>query len=142
MFGWILIIAAIAVIAFFLLKGKASSGPVGKGAKSAAKKAVKQPNNPYAGSEFIADAYACDAAKAIDRKRFLADEVPKVPLGNCCDPALCRCKYRAIKDRRIGDDRRHIVGALSNEMPIGDERSNRRAGRDRRKEDISFDYDR
>jgi hypothetical protein len=62
MFGWILIIAAmIVVVAFFLMKGKSASA--GKGRNLSAKKAMKQSLNRYAGTEFIADAYGCDAVR-------------------------------------------------------------------------------
>jgi|GEM_PF-2348219 len=142
MFGWFLIIVAVAAVAFFLLRGRSGSSTAAKKrTKLAAKKAGKKRPKLYASRQFIADAHACDEAKALSGKSFLVDEGPTLPLANCCDPVLCRCKYRDVEDRRGLDERRLIVGALSTEMPIGDERSNRRIGCDRRKDDISFDYD-
>jgi hypothetical protein len=131
MFGWLLLVMAIVAIAFFLMRGR-----------SRAAAQAKQNIKPFAAKRFVADTHTCDAAKVFNGKRFLASEAPKLPLAECSDPALCRCKYRDISDRRDNDERRSIVGALSREMPIGDDRTNRRAGRERRKEDISFDYDR
>ena len=130
MFGWVLLIIVIAVVAFFLTRTK----------KTAATNAnpVKQ-KAPYAGLSFVADPNGCNASKRMSEKRFLLNDAPNIPLSTCSDPDLCRCKYRDVSDRRDGDDRRNILGALSVELPIGDDRDNRRSGRDRRKDDISFD---
>lgn len=133
MFGWILVIAGIAVAGFFLTRVRASPGS-GKSEQAEAK-------SKHAGLEFVPDKHCCDAATAMGSRRFLISEAPKVPLATCSDPGLCRCKYRNVDDRRAGDDRRSVVGALSRDMPIGDERTNKRAGRERRKESISYDYD-
>jgi hypothetical protein len=133
MFGWILVIAGIAVAAFFLTRARANP--------ASGKKKSARPKGQYAGLEFIPDKPCCDAATTMGSRRFLISEAPKVPLATCSDPALCRCKYRNVDDRRAGDERRSVVGALSKGMPIGDERTNNRAGRDRRKESISYDYD-
>jgi len=134
MLDWILIIATIGSVVFFLvLRLRHSSLRFGKKPITTAKK-------KYAGLAFVADSHCCDAATAHHERRFLTSEAPKIPLAQCSDPALCHCKYRNIDDRRISDDRRDIVGVLSKEMPVGDKRSNRRAGRDRRKKATSFDY--
>jgi len=131
-FGWILIALVVGLIAFCLVRAQ-------KGKKAGT--AESAPKSRYAGLVFEAEEHCCAAAAKMDRRRFLIAEAPKVPLATCSDPALCHCKYRSVDDRRDGDDRREVVGALSREMPIGDERSNRRAGKERRKETISYDYD-
>jgi len=127
--GWLLLVLIIGAAVFLVVKSrsKASDAP---GQKSHGK---------WEGMAFQADAHCCNAAEGLNGKRFLIAEAPKVPLADCSDPALCKCKLRPIKDRRSGDDRRELVGALSREMPIGDERANKRSGRERRKEEISYD---
>jgi len=42
----------------------------------------------------------CRSAAAIDGKRFLANNAPKLPLANCTSPGLCECEYRVLHDRR------------------------------------------
>ena len=124
MFGWILVIFGIAAAAFFLTRARSK-------AASKTKNQTKS-KSTHAGLEFMPDKHCCDAAINMGGRRFLISEAPKVPLANCGDPGLCRCQYRNVDDRRVGDDRRSIVGALSTGMPIGDERSNNREGRERR----------
>ncbi len=131
---WVLALV-LCVAAFFVWKAKS--------AQSAKGKKVKKPaTNPFASNEFLAGKHCCAAASPLNGRRFLIAESPKLPLENCSDPELCECHFKAVDDRRSSDDRRSVVGALSTEMPIGDERTNRRTGRDRRKEEVSFDYDR
>jgi len=126
--GWLLLLIIVGAAVFLVMKarGKASSEPA-------------KPRGKWEGLAFEPDPHCCNAATKMKGRRFLIAEAPKVPLADCPDPALCKCKLRPVKDRRSGDDRRELVGALSTEMPIGDERSNRRTGKDRRKETISYD---
>lgn len=48
---------------------------------------------------------ACEAAKAIEDKRFLSSAAPHIPLPEC-DVADCNCRFIHHKDRRAGIDRR------------------------------------
>ena len=45
-------------------------------------------------------ATCCRSAAALDGKRFLATNAPKLPLANCSSPGLCQCEYRTLHDRR------------------------------------------
>ena len=54
--------------------------------------------------KFPAD--ACDAAKAMEGKRFLSSAAPRIPLPEC-DSLECKCRFVHHKDRRAGDDRRN-----------------------------------
>ena len=133
MLDWLLILTTIGIVVFFAtLRLRHSSARFGK-------KPIAAATKKYTGLAFVADPHCCDAANAHNERRFLTSEAPKIPLAECSDPTLCECKYRNIDDRRTRDDRRDIVGVLSKDMPVGDQRSNRRAGRDRRRDDISFD---
>ncbi len=42
----------------------------------------------------------CRSATALDGKRFLSNNAPKLPLENCGSPGLCQCEYRTLNDRR------------------------------------------
>ena len=48
---------------------------------------------------------ACDAAKAMESKRFLSSAAPRIPLPEC-DVLECKCRFVHHKDRREGEDRR------------------------------------
>ncbi|MDG2156092.1 MAG: hypothetical protein P8M26_09125 [Gammaproteobacteria bacterium] len=133
MLDWVLILTTIGIIAFFLLLR------LRRPSAHLRNKPIATEKKKYSGLAFVAEAHCCDAANTHNERRFLTSEAPNIPLAECSDPALCHCKYRNIDDRRIRHDRRHIVGALSKDMPVGDQRSNRRIGSDRRKDNISFD---
>ena len=49
---------------------------------------------------------ACDAAKALQGKRFLSNAAPRIPLEDC-DAGKCDCRFVHHKDRRSGEDRRY-----------------------------------
>ena len=76
---------------------------------------------------------ACEAAKALEDKRFLSGVAPRIPLPEC-DVLECRCRFIHHDDRRRGADRR---GAQS-QSRIGDtgrhEKERRHRG-DRRDDD-------
>jgi len=48
---------------------------------------------------------ACDAAKAMTGRRFLASAAPRLPLPEC-DSLECRCGFAHHSDRRSGKERR------------------------------------
>lgn len=52
---------------------------------------------------------ACEAAKAMEGKRFLSSAAPRVPLPDC-DVLQCKCRFIHHKDRRDGDERRNSNG--------------------------------
>jgi len=45
-------------------------------------------------------ATCCRAVAALDGKRFLSTNAPRLPLANCSSPGLCQCEYRTLTDRR------------------------------------------
>lgn len=49
---------------------------------------------------------ACDAAKAMTGRRFLASAAPRLPLPDC-DALECRCGFAHHSDRRSGTERRN-----------------------------------
>lgn len=86
----------------------------------------------YAGAEIVPHKDACcGAVQSIAGKRFLATEVPLVPLQNCDQPR-CACKYRRYTDRRT-NIRRAVdlgVGIAGHGMQrVGDRRRSSVPGR-------------
>lgn len=67
--------------------------------------ANRRPASLYRGVQIIAcDEGSCRAAGVLAGQRFLADEIPKLPLDQC-DATNCQCTYKLFDDRRTGDRR-------------------------------------
>lgn len=67
--------------------------------------------HPFAGAEIVVQrGSCCEAARAIAGKRFLAKEIPLVPLRDC-DTQQCTCSYRRFHDRRTNVRRSADLGA-------------------------------
>ena len=80
------------------------------------------------------EAIACEAAKAMSGRRFLASAAPRLPLPEC-DVLECRCRFTHHKDRRSGKDRRSPFGAGSFGGGTGAHEKERRENVGRREED-------
>jgi len=76
---------------------------------------------------------ACDAARALDGRRFLSSAAPKLPLAEC-DVLECRCRFVHHKDRRAGKDRRSPFGPSGLGAATGEFEVEQRKARDRRAE--------
>jgi hypothetical protein len=87
----------------------------------------------------------CQAAKDLEAKRFLLDELPSLPLEACDRLADCQCSFTQHSDRRNTDERRGERKAFAKSAADGDADTNRRSGLDRRSElneelqDIEFE---
>ena len=73
--------------------------------------------------------YACEAARGLMGRRFLAAEAPRIPLPQCTAPEACTCTYRHYNDRRGPPRRKEDVSGLRRRDPGG---SDRRVGQCRR----------
>ena len=83
------------------------------------------------------EANACDAAKAMTGRRFLASAAPRLPLPDC-DSLECRCRFAHHDDRRTGHDRRSPFGARGYAPDgTGSFQRDRRDGAGRRESDLS-----
>ena len=74
---------------------------------------------------------ACDAAKAMTGRRFLATAAPKLPLPDC-DVLECSCRFVHHKDRRTGKDRRSPFSPAGFGGGTGSFKRDQREGEDRR----------
>ena len=88
----------------------------------------------YRGVQVIADAErCCAAAQTIEGNRYLAHQVPKLPLENC-DSADCRCTFELYDDRRTDLRRTSDIGFdMASEFRSGENRRTEHV--DRRKSD-------
>ena len=75
---------------------------------------------------------ACDAAKAMTGRRFLASEAPELPLKKC-DFDDCRCKFSHYQDRRSTADRRTPFAHQGKTETTGTFEREKRKKTDRRK---------
>jgi hypothetical protein len=87
----------------------------------------------------------CQAAKDLEAKRFLLDELPSLPLEACDRLADCQFSFTQHSDRRNNDERRGQRKAFAKSGADGDAGTNRRSGLDRRSglseelQDIEFE---
>ncbi len=74
---------------------------------------------------------ACDAAKAMTGRRFLASAAPRLPLPDC-DALECRCGFAHHSDRRSGTDRRNPYTSIHYGGGTAKVKAERRSRKDRR----------
>jgi hypothetical protein len=107
--------------------------------KEAARPERPRPTGADASSRFHAvsiryAADACNAAIAMEGRRFLSSAAPKLPLPDC-DAAECKCRFRHHDDRRGGKDRRHTWTQGMGGSATGPYLKEQRTGKDRRQND-------
>lgn len=61
--------------------------------------------NPYHAVSIDTGTRCCEAARDLERQRFLSTEAPMLPLAGCTQSS-CHCRYAHHNDRRITRDRR------------------------------------
>jgi hypothetical protein len=83
---------------------------------------------------------ACDAAKEMAGRRFLATAAPQLPLPQC-DAATCDCRFTHHKDRRAGQDRRSPFAAGTASGATGRHEQERRQGSGRRSNDDTDSFE-
>ena len=81
-------------------------------------------------------ANACNAAKAMAGRRFLASAAPRIPLPDC-DALECNCQFVHHDDRRSGKDRRSPFAPAARMGGLGGQEQ--RAGKDRRRASANDD---
>jgi hypothetical protein len=140
-----LLLAVIAMSALFMIMRSKARKPTtaesranGKSrAVARSKTAAVAPRHPYRATSIEFDDAACDAVKALGRKRFLDRErdVPRLPLKDCSN-SQCTCKYAHHDDRRdSSEDRRHPSALKSELYERGSDPNRREKKRGRRKSD-------
>ena len=125
-------IAVLLLIAILVLFRRQST-------KQAARPERPRPSASETSSKFHAvsiryAAGACNAAIAMEGRRFLSSAAPKLPLPEC-DAAECKCRFRHHDDRRSGKDRRNTWTQGMGGGATGPYLKEQRTGKDRRRSD-------
>ena len=102
--------------------------------QASAEPAADTGNTAYHAVSIKFDANACEAAKAMSGRRFLATAAPRLPLPEC-NVLECRCRFAHHKDRRSGKDRRSPFAAAGFGGGTGSYEKERREATGRRRED-------
>lgn len=121
------LVAAIAWLVIYIRRGNEEIRAVG----SPSSKRVDETSKYHAVSLRYSSS-ACDAAKAMTGRRFLAGAAPRLPLPDC-DALECRCGFAHHSDRRSGDDRRSPFTPTIYAGGTGTLNVERRERRDRRR---------
>jgi hypothetical protein len=95
-----IIVVIVMVVLYVFLKRKSK--------KSNVRSVERQQEDSWLNTEFHAvslksSAYACEAAKGMQDKRFLSNAAPHLPLPEC-DALECKCKFLHHIDRRTGGE--------------------------------------
>lgn len=121
-----------------LLRGKPSPSTMRTASKSGARILAKKRGEsgpavalPFRAAEIVCGRTACESARSLSGVRFLAGEVPRLPLQDCTSPN-CRCTYSRHDDRRnLSEERRaqfSMKTKLYSDIP-GNEERRRKYGR-------------
>jgi len=51
----------------------------------------------------------CEAVGALEGKRILASQAPKLPMPDCTMPDRCRCRFQKYSDRREDEQGRRFL---------------------------------
>ena len=97
------VIALVAAAGFWRWKRRAAIQPTVARTTRLAKR--------FSAVEIQPRSVACEAARAIDGQRFLANDAPALPLAGCT-AARCGCRFVKLSDRR-SDNRRSGHEGLS-----------------------------
>lgn len=86
---------------------------------------------PYRSAEIVCDRSACENARSLSGIRFLAPDVPRLPLESCTS-SNCLCTYNRHNDRRDPSDERRAQVSMKTRnyaTSIGNEERRRKYGR-------------
>ena len=125
----LLILAALLLLVWLLLRRRSAVSQ-----QEAAASSPSQPQNTvYHAVSIKFDEKACNAARELFGRRFLASAAPRLPLADC-DAAECHCRFAHHSDRRTGKDRRSPFAAAGFGGGTGSFQQERRDRNDRRQD--------
>jgi hypothetical protein len=110
---------------------KATRSLFGTAPESALKARAAAPAKPIMSYHAVTIAVgprSCEGAKALQEKRFLSREAPKLPLANC-DRLNCECVYTHHADRRRGPRRAREMGVALDAYEGDEKRNSPKRGR-------------
>lgn len=118
------------LVAIWWLVRKRREGSPQKGSSTELRQ--KTANTQFHAVSIKYEGRACEAAKNMSGRRFLATAAPKLPLPEC-DVLDCSCRFAHYDDRRSHKDRRSPFGPGGVAGGTGSFSSEQRAGSDRRR---------
>jgi hypothetical protein len=130
-------IAIAALIALFIFVRKRAAADAARSVRPVA--SVSDTGTKFHAVSIRYGSGACEAARAMEGRRFLSGAAPTLPLPEC-DAAECRCRFKHHEDRRSGRERRNVWGQGLGGGTTGQYPKEQRKGRDRRREDSPDDY--
>jgi hypothetical protein len=89
--------------------------------KRTANAVLPQSARPFQAISIFRGVRACALANQMSEQRFLAKDVPSLPLPGCMMPESCECVYLKHRDRR-GPQRRTMDFSASQRVYTGKER--------------------
>jgi hypothetical protein len=110
------------------------SGVKSKHKQHAAPSPIKKPSKSYHGVSLHLCDHACECICHVRGQRFLASDVPAIPIYGCTNQQ-CSCTYLHHEDRRSGEDRRYPSLAMEGGGASNEHRGNQKP--DRRKQPFS-----
>lgn len=131
-------IVAIIILILLFLSYRRSRATTTKRPPLPGRPGQAKPDSQFHAVSLKFPANACNAAKAMEGKRFLSSAAPRIPLPEC-DSLECKCRFIHHKDRRQGDDRRNpyptnVAGIT------GEHKQEQRHRSDRRSDDDPEDF--
>ena len=126
----LIVLILVLLAGWLLLRNRQSRAPVVK--KSRRRLPTSKKNFHAVSIKF--EPRACNAAKELDGKRFLAEAAPRLPLPDC-DVTDCKCHFAHHKDRRSAKDRRSVFTSSGYSESTGTHETERRQRADRRQDD-------
>ncbi len=126
-FTMILILGLLVAVWWMVRKRREGSSEV-----SSPKLRSKSSNSQFHAVSIKYSGRACEAAKNMTGRRFLATAAPKLPLPEC-DILECSCRFAHHEDRRTQKDRRSPFGPGGTTGSTGTFNAEQRAGSDRRR---------
>jgi len=99
-----------------------------RGAAHAPRARETRPRTEFSSAEIRLSRDACESARALKGRRFLAKEAPALPLPHCSAPR-CSCSFVKLPDRRTDDRRLEHEGLIASMFLT----TNRRQKRGRRR---------
>lgn len=125
----LLIFAALLLLVWALIRRRSAVGKQ----EAAVSTPSQVQNTAYHAVSIKFDEKACDAARELFGRRFLASAAPRLPLSDC-DAAECHCRFAHHSDRRTGKDRRSPFAAAGFGGGTGSFEQERRDSNDRRQD--------
>ena len=125
----VVVLVLLLAIWWLLRKKRAASSDDSRATSSARNK-----KSPYHAVSISFSSEACDAARVMAGRRFLATAPPKLPLPGC-DARQCDCRFTHHDDRRSGKQRRSPFAPGRGALGTGSYKQEQRNGRGRRRDD-------